>query len=149
MTGREELDKAGVAETNRSLQHEDDRDKGYFSPNIIREVRLDTIRKPGESAAPVAKKKGQAAVAKVYPELLLHMQYQSWDLPKEYWDRQSFTEFMYRSGRKVTAKEGEEILAPGHSGQQLCVVVSGVINIQVQRRLICWYPCMQEAPSSS
>ena len=132
MTGREELDKAGVAETNRSLRHDDESEKGCFSPDIIRELRLEAILKPGQSEAPLVKKKGQAGFTKIYPELLLHMQYQSWDLPKEYWDRQSFTEFMYRSGRKVTAKEGEEILAPGHSGQQLCVVVSGVINIQVQ-----------------
>jgi hypothetical protein len=82
---REELVKAGIAETNRSLQRDNDsntNEAAPFSADIIREVKLEPVLAPGEEQAPIVKKKGQHGFTQTHPVLTLHIQYQSWDLPK-------------------------------------------------------------------
>ena len=58
---REELVRAGIAETNRSLQRDNDGDQTAaappFSADIIREVKLAPVLAPGEEQAPVVRKK--------------------------------------------------------------------------------------------
>ena len=151
---REELSRAGIAETNRALrlgvskaQPDNDADNKdakthpvQFEADIVRDITLEAKQALGEEMV-MAKLPSGKKVAKVLaPMLHLHIQYQSWDLPKEYWDRQSFIQFMLRIGTRVTAREGEELIASGHCGQQLCLVISGVVNIQVRPLLEASFP---------
>ena len=107
---REELAKAGISETNRALslglgkaQPNSAADSNpaktppdQFDADIIRDIKLKAKRVPGDEVEVTKLLSGRKIVKVPDSTLHLHIQYQSWDLPKEYWDRQSFTEFMLR-----------------------------------------------------
>ena len=59
--------------------------------------------------------------------------YQSWDMPKEYWDRHSFCDLIRQVGRRETAYPGQEIIAAGESKRRLYMVLSGVVHVQIRR----------------
>ena len=80
------------------------------------------------SAAPVKKTEGSAGCA-----LTVALQYEAWDLPKEYWDRQTFGLMIQQLGRTETVREGQEIIAPGSNQRLIYLVLKGVVNAQVTR----------------
>ena len=77
--------------------------------------------------------KGAKKLRNLGGTLELCYKYQSWDLPKEYWDRHSFCDLIRQVGRRETAYPGQEIIAAGESKRRLYMVLSGVVNVQIRR----------------